>query len=65
MANPICVYFVHTVQRTHNNVDVTEGGGSRKLHNQDFHNLYSAHNIGRVIFSWRLRWVEHAGRIEM
>jgi hypothetical protein len=32
-----------------------EGGSWRKLHNDEFHNLYSSPNIVRVIKSGRLR----------
>jgi hypothetical protein len=31
----------------------------RKLHNDEFHNLYSSPNIVRVIKSRRFRWVGH------
>jgi hypothetical protein len=31
----------------------------RKLHNDEFHNLYSSLNIVRVIKSRRLRWAGH------
>jgi hypothetical protein len=35
-------------------------GGWRRLHNQEFHNLYASSNIVRVIKSRKIRW---AGRI--
>jgi hypothetical protein len=31
----------------------------RKLHNEELHNLYSLQNIIRVIWSRRMRWVDH------
>jgi hypothetical protein len=37
-----------------------EGDGSwRKLHNDEFHSLYSSPNIIRVIKSRRMRWAGH------
>jgi hypothetical protein len=33
--------------------------GWRKLHNEEFHNLYSSPNIVRVKQSKRMRWVGH------
>jgi hypothetical protein len=38
-------------------------GSWRKLHNDEFHSLYSSPNIVRVIKSRRLKWVGHAGRM--
>jgi hypothetical protein len=32
---------------------------SRKLHNDELHNMYSSPNILRVIKSRRLRWARH------
>jgi hypothetical protein len=37
--------------------------GWRRLHNEKLHNLYTSHNIIRVITSMRVRWVEHIARI--
>jgi hypothetical protein len=34
-------------------------GGWRKLHNEEQHNLYSSHNINKMIKSRRVRWVEY------
>jgi hypothetical protein len=34
-------------------------GGWRKLHNEEFHNLYSSPSIIRVIKSRRMRWAGH------
>jgi hypothetical protein len=34
-----------------------------KLHNDEFHNLYSSPNIVKVIKSRRLRWTGHVGRM--
>jgi hypothetical protein len=34
--------------------------GSRKLHNEEHHNLYSSPNTIRTIKSRRMRWVGHA-----
>jgi hypothetical protein len=36
-----------------------EDGSWKKLHNDEFHNLYSSPNIVRVIKSRRMRWAEH------
>jgi hypothetical protein len=33
-----------------------ETGGWRKLHNEEFHNLYSSPNIIRMIKSKMMRW---------
>jgi hypothetical protein len=38
-------------------------GGWRKLHNEDFHNLYSSPSIIRIIKSRRMRWVGHVVRM--
>jgi hypothetical protein len=35
----------------------------RKLHNDEFHSLYSSPNIVRVIKSRRMRWVVHVTRM--
>jgi hypothetical protein len=40
---------------------VTEGW--RKLHNEEFHNLYILPSIIRIIKSGRMRWVEHVARM--
>jgi hypothetical protein len=40
-------------------------GGERKLHNEEFHKLYSLPSIIRVIMSRRMRWAGHVARIEM
>jgi hypothetical protein len=34
-------------------------GGWRKLHNEEFHNLYSSPSIIRIIKSRRMRWAGH------
>jgi hypothetical protein len=34
-------------------------GGWRRLHNEEFHNLYVSPDIIRVIKSRRLRWAGH------
>jgi hypothetical protein len=34
-------------------------GDWRKLHNEEFHNLYSSPNIIRMITSRRMRWAGH------
>jgi hypothetical protein len=39
-----------------------EDGSWRKLHNDEFHSLYSSTNIVRVIKSRRMRWVGHVAR---
>jgi hypothetical protein len=38
-------------------------GAWRKLLNEEFHNLYSSHNIIRVTKSRRMRWVGHVTRM--
>jgi hypothetical protein len=40
-----------------------EDGSWRKLHNDEFHSLYSSPNIIRVIKSRRIRWAGHVARI--
>jgi hypothetical protein len=40
-----------------------EDGSSRKLHNDEFHSLYSSLNIVRVIKSRRMRWEGHVARM--
>jgi hypothetical protein len=40
-----------------------EDGSWRKLHNDEFHNLYSTPNIVRVIKSRRMRWAGHVARM--
>jgi hypothetical protein len=37
-------------------------GGWRKLHNEEFHNLYSSPSINRMIMSRRMRWAGHVKR---
>jgi hypothetical protein len=39
-------------------------GGWRKLHNEEFHNLYSSPSIIRIIKSRRMRWAGHVARME-
>jgi hypothetical protein len=34
-------------------------GGSRRLHNEELHNLYASPNIIRVIKSERMKWAKH------
>jgi hypothetical protein len=38
-------------------------GEWRKLHNEEFHNLYSSPNIIRMIKSRRMRWAGHVSRM--
>jgi hypothetical protein len=38
-------------------------GGRRKLHNEEFHNLYSSPSIFRVVKSRRMRWAGHVARM--
>ena len=42
--------------------EVTEGW--RKLHNEELNDLYSLHNIVRVVKSRRMRWVGHVALME-
>jgi hypothetical protein len=41
--------------------DVT--GEWRKLHNEEFHNLYSSQDITRQIKSKRMKWARHVARM--
>jgi hypothetical protein len=38
-------------------------GEWRKLHSEEFHNLYSSTDIGRQIKSRRMRWAGHVARM--
>jgi hypothetical protein len=38
-------------------------GDWRKLHNEEFHNLYPSPNIIRMIKSRRMRWAGHVARM--
>jgi hypothetical protein len=38
-------------------------GGWKKLHNEEFHSLYSSPSIIRMIKSRRMRWVGHVERM--
>jgi len=40
-----------------------EDGSWRKLHNDEFHNLYSSRNNVRVVKSRRMRWAGHVTRM--
>jgi hypothetical protein len=42
-------------------VEVT--GEWRKLHNEEFHELYSSPSIIRIIKSRRIRWADHVARM--
>jgi hypothetical protein len=39
-------------------------GDSRKLHNEELHNLYSSPNIIRMIKSRKMRWAGHTAHME-
>jgi hypothetical protein len=39
-------------------------GEWRKLHNEEFGDLYSSPSIIKIIRSRRMRWVEHVARME-
>jgi hypothetical protein len=38
-------------------------GGSRKLHNEELHNLYSSPSKIRIIKSRRMKWAGHVARM--
>jgi hypothetical protein len=38
-------------------------GECEKLHNEEFHDLYSSRSIIRIIKSRRMRWAGHAARM--
>jgi hypothetical protein len=38
-------------------------GGWRRLHNEEFHNLYASPDIVKVVKSRRMIWVGHVARI--
>jgi hypothetical protein len=38
-------------------------GRWRKLHNEEFQNLYSSPSIIWMVKSWRMRWTEHHGAV--
>jgi hypothetical protein len=38
-------------------------GGSRKLHNEELHDMYSSPSIIRIIKSRRMRWAGHVARM--
>jgi hypothetical protein len=38
-------------------------GGWRKLHNEEFHDLYALSSIIRIIRSRRMRWAGHVARM--
>jgi hypothetical protein len=40
-----------------------EDGSWRKLHNDEFHSLYSSPDIVRVVKSRRMRWAGHVARM--
>jgi hypothetical protein len=40
-------------------------GGLRKLHNEEFHNLYSSPSIIRVTSSRKMEWMGHVAHVEM
>jgi hypothetical protein len=40
-----------------------EDGSRRKLHNDEFHSLYSSPNFVRTIKARRLRWAGHVARM--
>jgi len=39
------------------------GNNKKKLHNEEFNDLYPSPNIVRVIKSRRMRWAEHVARM--
>jgi hypothetical protein len=38
-------------------------GEWRKLHNKEFHDLYSSPSINRIIKSRKMRWAGHVARM--
>jgi hypothetical protein len=55
--------FENTVLRRIFGPKMEEDGRWRKLHNDEFHRLYSSPNIVRVIKSRRMRWAGHVVRM--
>jgi hypothetical protein len=39
-------------------------GGWRKLHNEEFHDLYSSSSMIRIMKSRRMRWAGHVEQME-
>jgi hypothetical protein len=64
---PVVLYGCETwslTLRGEHRLRVSENNGSwRKLHNDEFHSLYSSPNIVRVIKSRRMRWAGHVARM--
>jgi hypothetical protein len=54
----VCLYFLLFGPKRD---EVT--GGSRKLHNEELHGLYSSPSIVRVIKARRMRWAGHVARM--
>jgi hypothetical protein len=38
-------------------------GGLRKLHNEEFHDMYSSSNVIRMLTSRRMKWSRHVARM--
>jgi hypothetical protein len=52
--------FINEVENNIFGHEREEDGSWRKLHNDEFHSLYSSLNVVRVIKSRRMRWAGHA-----
>jgi hypothetical protein len=55
--------FENSVLRKIFGPKMEENGSWRKLHNDEFHSLYSSSNVVRVIKSRRMRWAGHVARL--
>jgi hypothetical protein len=42
---------------------ISDGGGGRKMHNEELRDLYSSQSIIKIINSRRMRWVGHVVRL--
>jgi hypothetical protein len=65
--NELLIHYLMTSNRMLRKIFGTKRdevkGGLRKLHNEEFHNLYFSPSIIRMIKSRRMRWAGHAARM--